>query len=105
MTLVYMGIFALVYVVMCAYGIGFDKNKITVFDVYDSRILKGAFCIIIILVHIPEVYQNKIQDLMGSFAYIGVTFFFMTSSYGMRLSMQKKRTTYLRSGRKDCLQY
>ena len=55
------------------------------FDVNNSKALRGFFCIIIILVHTRVEYQNKIQDMIGSFAYIGVTFFFMTSSYGLSL--------------------
>lgn len=42
------------------------------------------------LVHVPYAYQNRIQGMIGSFAYIGVTFFFMTSSYGLALSLTKK---------------
>lgn len=56
------------------------------FDTRSTGCMRGIWCIIIVLVHIPEAYQNPIQDLLGSFAYVGVTFFFMTSGYGLTLS-------------------
>lgn len=55
----------------------------------NTTAMRGFWCIIVILVHIPAVYQNRIQDLMGSFAYIGVTFFFMTSAYGLKVGAKK----------------
>ena len=63
----------------------FDENE-TFFDAGNSGAMRGFWCIVIILVHIPAAYQNRIQDMIGSFAYIGVTFFFMTSAYGLTLS-------------------
>lgn len=41
----------------------------------DTTFLKGFWCIIVVLVHVPVAYQNRIQDILGSFAYVGVTFF------------------------------
>ncbi|MCD7710638.1 MAG: acyltransferase family protein [Porphyromonadaceae bacterium] len=55
-----------------------------------TKVLKGACCIIVILVHIPLQYQNKLQDGIGSFAYICVTLFFLISAYGMKLSEEAK---------------
>ena len=63
------------------------------FDQQNSKAMRGFWSIIVILVHIPQEYQNTIQDLMGSFAYIGVTFFFMTSAYGLSLSIKKRSAT------------
>lgn len=60
------------------------------FDIDNTNALRGFWCLIVVLVHIPVVYQNPIQDMIGSFAYIGVTFFFMTSAYGLRLAVAKK---------------
>jgi len=40
-----------------------------------TTIVKAACCIIVILVHIPEAYTNRLQDAMGSFAYVCVTLF------------------------------
>ena len=60
-----------------------------------TRVLKGACCIIVILVHIPSAYSNKLQDDIGSFAYICVTLFFLMSAYGMNFSANRK-PDYLR---------
>ena len=60
------------------------------FDIKNSTAMRGFGCLIVVLVHVPEMYQNKIQDMIGSFAYIGVTFFFLTSAYGLTLSLDKK---------------
>ena len=62
----------------------------TFFDIESTNCMRGFWCIIVLLVHIPEVYQNPIQDALGSFAYIAVTFFFMTSGYGLTLGVQKR---------------
>lgn len=56
-----------------------------------TTMLKAVCCIIVILVHIPLVKQNKLQDGIGSFAYICVTLFFLISAYGMKLSITKKQ--------------
>lgn len=59
------------------------------FDINNTKALRGLFSLVIILVHIPPMYQNTIQDMIGSFAYIGVTFFFMTSAFGLEKSMSR----------------
>ncbi len=59
------------------------------FDTTNSMAMRGFWCLIVILVHVPVAYTNRVQDMIGSFAYIGVTFFFMTSSYGLTLSHDK----------------
>ena len=53
--------------------------------------LKGACALIVILVHIPLLYSNKLQDAVGSFAYVAVTIFFMISAYGMEYSYDNKK--------------
>ncbi len=60
------------------------------FGLSSTTAMRGFWCLVIILVHIPPYYQNRIQDIIGSFAYIGVTFFFMTSGYGLKLGAMKK---------------
>lgn len=55
-----------------------------------TTVLKAACCIIVILVHIPAEHMNKLQDGIGSFAYICVTLFFLMSAYGMSLSEARK---------------
>ncbi len=59
------------------------------FDKHNAQAMRGFWCMIIILVHVPTMYQNRIQGMIGSFAYIGVTFFFMTSAYGLTLSQDR----------------
>lgn len=64
-------------------------DKETFFDINNTSVMRGVFSIIILLVHVPQGYTNRIQDMVGSFAYIGVTFFFMTSAYGLMLNITK----------------
>jgi len=59
------------------------------FDLDNTKAMRGLWCIIVVMVHVPALYQNTVQDLVGSFAYIGVTFFFMTSSYGLSLQFRR----------------
>lgn len=54
------------------------------FNSANTGVFRGLWSIVVILVHIPEPYQNTLQDMIGSFGYIAVTFFFMTSAYGLR---------------------
>lgn len=56
-----------------------------------TMVLKGACCIIVILVHVPLLYSNKLQDGIGSFGYVCVTLFFLVSAYGMNYSITKKQ--------------
>lgn len=55
-----------------------------------TTIVKAICCIIVILVHIPVGYMNRLQDIIGSFAYVCVTLFFLMSAYGMSLSEERK---------------
>ena len=64
-------------------------KKNSFFDMDTTTTMRGFWCLIVMLVHVPALYQNPIQDMLGSFAYIGVSFFFMTSSYGLVLSVRK----------------
>lgn len=40
------------------------------FNKENSNALRGFWCLIVVLVHVPGAYQNRIQDIIGSFAYI-----------------------------------
>ena len=71
------------------YKAKYKSDGTHLFDKQNSNAMRGFWCLIVILVHIPTAYQNRIQDMLGSFAYIGVTFFFMTSAYGLRLGIEK----------------
>lgn len=67
------------------------------FDIENTTCMRGFWCLIVLLVHIPAEYENSLQSMIGSFAYIGVTFFFMTSSYGLTLGAMKD-TKKIRQG-------
>jgi len=60
------------------------------FDLKNSQAMRGFWCIVVVLVHVPAAYHNRIQDMISSFGYIGVTFFFLTSAFGLTLSQLKK---------------
>ncbi len=61
-----------------------------------TTVLKGLCCLIVIYVHVKEPYVNRLQDAIGSFAYVCVTLFFLISAYGMMLSVERKKD-YLRN--------
>lgn len=75
------------------YLVGIRKNGDTSFFFTKdyTTVLKGACAIVVILVHIPVFYSNKLQDAIGSFAYVAVSVFFMVSAYGMEYSYEKKK--------------
>ncbi|MDE6084825.1 MAG: acyltransferase family protein [Muribaculaceae bacterium] len=74
-----------------------NSNEIyNVFDKSTTTLLKGFCAIIVVFVHIPQQYSNNLQDMIGSFAYVAVTFFFFASAYGMQFSLTH-RPDYLRS--------
>ena len=60
-----------------------------IFSLDETNAMRGLWCLIVVLVHIPAAYQNRLQDMLGSFAYIGVSFFFMTSGFGLMLGIEK----------------
>lgn len=71
------------------------KVKITddcdnLFDKNWSLALKGLCCIIVILVHIPEEHSTHLQNLIGSFAFVAVSIFFLISGYGVSVSKNRK---------------
>ncbi len=63
----------------------------SVFDIDRTWLWDFLFSIIVIFVHIPVQFQNKIQDLIGSFAYIGVSYFCMKAAYGIEYSYNNKK--------------
>ena len=91
LTYAMMIILILVIAASALFGIKVDKDKDSFMSIDDTTFLRGIWCIIIVLVHIPVAYQNSLQDMLGSFAYIGVTFFFMTSAYGLKYSIVHKK--------------
>ena len=83
-------ILTLIIPVILVFCVLYGNRKLSSQDAFMNKdfttVLKGACCIIVILVHIPLTYSNKIQDSIGSFAYVGVTLFFLVSAYGMNVS-------------------
>ena len=77
-------------------GAKFRPDGGNFFDRESSGTLRGFWCLIVVLVHVPAAYQNPLQDMLGSFGYVGVTFFFMTSAYGLRLAATKRPETLTR---------
>ena len=71
-------------------GAKYRPNGEHFFNRENSGAMRGFWCLIVVLVHIPGAHQNRIQDMLGSFAYVGVTFFFLTSAYGLRLAAVKR---------------
>lgn len=61
-----------------------------------TNALKAISCIIVVIVHIPVSYGNILQDLLGSFAYIGVTLFFLISAYGCSYGVHKNGGAFLK---------
>ena len=87
MDIVFMLLILAFLVFMILYKAKCEDTFEAFFDLKNSQAMRGFWCLIVILVHVPQVHANKVQDMIGSFAFIGVTFFFMTSSYGLTLSM------------------
>ena len=48
-----------------------------------TDVIKGLCCLVVIYVHVKPECGNLMQDAIGSFAYVCVTFFFLVSAYGM----------------------
>lgn len=61
------------------------------FNKENTNALRGFWCIVIVLAHVVESKQNTLQDTIGSFAFIGVTFFFLTSAYGLKTGVFKDK--------------
>ena len=83
----------LIYAGVCLYGVkSYEEEECKKYFLSKEQttILKGLCCIIVIFVHIPVAYSNKVQDLIGSFAYIAVTLYFLFSAYGLRYSFENK---------------
>lgn len=86
MTNVIMMLILLLLALTMLYKTELVDNNEQWFSKTSTSAMRGFWSIVIILVHIPEAYQNPLQDMAGSFAYVGVTFFFMTSAYGLKLA-------------------
>lgn len=96
MTFFLMLLLLVIYSLIITYKLQFVADQKSAFDANDAKMLKGIFCIVVILVHVPSSYQNTVQSILGSFAYIGVTYFFMASGYGLSYGV-KSKPDYLKS--------
>lgn len=75
-----------------------EKNQML--NVSYTTAMKGLACIVVVLVHIPAQHSNPVQDMIGSFGFVGVTAFFAISAYGFRVSMQRDEKYLARFWRK-----
>ena len=91
LTYVHMGVLVVCMGFVYAWRTQFDQTKKDFISYDDTLFFRAFWCIIVIMVHIPPAYQNKLQDLIGSFAYIGVTFFYLASGYGLKYSVSNKK--------------
>lgn len=92
----------ILFLLVVCYKIQLNKNSEYFMNKEYTNTLKGIMSIIVVLVHIPLQYSNKIQDAIGSFGYICVTMFFMFSAYGLMYSLDNKKD-YLRNFLKNRL--
>ena len=67
-----------------------DSSGTYFFSKEYTRTLKGLCAIVVMMVHIPEEFGNPLQDVIGSFAFVAVTCFFLISAYGMHYSLAHK---------------
>lgn len=71
-------------------GASKKENGAHLFDKYNTNAMRGFWCIIVIIGHTPPEYVNPIQDLILCFGFVGITFFFMASGYGLNYAIHKK---------------
>lgn len=89
------GIVLVLYFFIILFRLDFSDNAHKRFMSIDyTNTLKGLACIVIVFVHIPLNYQNKLQDAVGSFAYIGVTLFMLFSGYGIAYGVKHKNNFF-----------
>ena len=91
MTYFFMGIVLLGMAALVLYGARYDSSKASFLSLEDSVFLRGFWCLVVVITHVTEPYQNRIQDMISSFGFIAVTFFFMTSGFGLKYSLMRKK--------------
>lgn len=95
MDILFTGMIFLVLVVLYLTGITSNEG-VQLMSQKSLKPIKFLFAIIIILVHVPQLYGNRLQDMIGSFAFIGVSFFDLSSAYGLKY-LSEHNPSYLRS--------
>ena len=88
-TTVFMILFIISVLIIWTWGISLSdvNTSAALLTKKESTTLRGLFCIVVMIAHIPEAYQNRIQDMITSFGFVAVTFFFLTAAYGLRLKV------------------
>lgn len=81
----------LIFIIMICLNRRNCENENSFFTKEYTTALKGLAAIVVIFVHVPADYSNVLQDAIGSFGYVAVTFFFLVSSYGMQLAVENKQ--------------
>lgn len=64
-------------------GSKWNFNAATYMDKKYTNAVKGMMCVVIMYVHISNDYTNTVQNIIGSFAYVGVFIFFAISAFGL----------------------
>jgi len=81
----------LVLVIIELIGVEYNKDiDNNFFDLTTANVIRGICSIFVIMVHFPAQWTNKVQDMIGSFAFVAVTLFFMMSAYGLVISVNTK---------------
>jgi len=69
----------LIFIIMICLKRRNCENEKSFFTKEYTTALKGLAAIVVIFVHVPADYSNVLQDAIGSFGYVAVTFFFLVS--------------------------
>ena len=73
-------------------GSKWNFNAATYMDKKYTNAVKGMMCVVIMYVHISNDYTNTVQNIIGSFAYVGVFTFFAISAFGCRTSVERSQS-------------
>ncbi len=91
MNFIMMVIFLVLFLIVVFWKSSINNEEKYFISIDNTKCLKGIMSIIVVLVHIPARYSNVIQDAIGSFGYVCVTFFFIFSAYGLMYSKEHKK--------------
>ncbi len=67
----------------------YNNNGEHFFDADSTKTLRASWIFVIVMAHLDSRFQNPLQELILHFGYVGITFFFMSSGYGLSLSHDK----------------
>lgn len=82
--------FFLFFLLTAVFKIGYSKDKDSLLGLSDSIHIRGISAVVVILNHLPTAYASAPTRAAGMLAASGVTFFFLFSAYGLRMSMEDK---------------